>query len=370
MNEVIEIRQIPELNWFHAYGGKFKDAAISTIENENHEFITVGFGQINKNDNNDVFVIKTSSRGDTIWTKYYASNSFEGGKSIISHDDNYLIAGESSHQDDGQGWDINVICIDDIGNELWRRKFKTQDNEIGRKIIEAEEDSFMILGTSSAVQGDEERILVMKIDENGNELWSKIFTGNKYTSGFDIIKTTDQNYMIAGTTMSSTDSSKDIYLLKIDQEGNELWSKTYGEALDDIGKTISKASDQSYIICGESTSSGEMVGAVKVMKIDSNGDVIWSNAFGEQEFVKSSIITTDNTLYIVGSTESIERNMIDVMVLKINSSGEKEWMKTFGGTAYDNGFSIMLATNGNLIVSGTVDVSLLNTQVFITELKP
>lgn len=370
MNEEIKIRQIPEMVWFKTCGGEFRAAALSTIETKNQEFITVGFGMFNKQYKNDLYVIKTSSSGDTIWTKTFPADGNNGGKSIVPYNENYVISGETSRED-GQGWDINIVCIDDNGNELWRKKHENQRSEIGRKIISADENSFIVLASSSNAQdADDESLRLMKIDENGNAMWSKTFKGNNYTSGFDIIKTADQNYMIAGTTMSSGDTSKDIYLLKIDSEGNELWSHTYGGALNDIASSIVEVSDGSYIVCSGSTAEGELYGEVKVMKIDGIGEMTWSNTFEEQGYVSSAVVTVDGSIYIAGTTNSVERNMQDVMVVKINSSGEKEWMRTFGGTAYDNGFSIIQATNGNLIVSGTVDVTLMKTDAFVTEMRP
>jgi len=99
-------------------------------------------------------------------------------------------------------------------------------------------------------------VYLVKTDASGNQLWQNTFggTGNDY--GHSVAKTSDGGYIIAGYTDSFGAGGEDVYLVKTDASGNQLWQNTFGGTGNDYGNSIAETSDGGYIIAGYTYSFG------------------------------------------------------------------------------------------------------------------
>ncbi|RLE39959.1 hypothetical protein DRJ16_07635, partial [Candidatus Woesearchaeota archaeon] len=185
--------------------------------------------------------------------------------------------------------------------------------------------------------------------------WSKIFGGAYSDSGRSVQQTSDGGYIIVGETESFGWWTYNVYLIKTDEKGNEEWSKKFGNAGDDdYGESVQQTDDGGYIIVGSTHSYGTPYD-VYLIKTDENGNIEWSKTFGgsDSDYGESVRQTSDGGYIIAGGTSSFGAGSSDVYLIKTDENGNIEWSKTFGGASWDRGYAIQQTSDGGYIIAGS-----------------
>ncbi|MCH8904949.1 MAG: T9SS type A sorting domain-containing protein [Bacteroidetes bacterium] len=166
--------------------------------------------------------------------------------------------------------------------------------------------------------------------------------------------TSDGGFIIVGTTTSSGEGLTDIYLVKTDSDGNVQWVKTHGGTGKDWGRYVEQTSDGGYIITGFTESFGAGSQDVILLKTDSTGDFMWAKTFGGPNFERGYCVreTPEGDYLIAGFTESFGAGSSDAYVIKCNSVGDSIWTKTFGGITFDQVLYAEFTYDGKYIFSG------------------
>ncbi len=230
-------------------------------------------------------------------------------------------------------------------------------NGSGSSVRQSSEGGFIIAGitfTSGTGQGD---VYLIKTDVSGNEIWEKTFGGSERDGGSSVQQTSDGGFIIAGYTFSYGAGSKDVYLIKTDASGNKIWEKTFGGSSDDCGYSLQQTSDSGFIIVGRTESFGAGQGDVHLIKTDASGNEIWEKTFGGSnvEYGYSVQQTSDGGFIIVGFTWSFGAGNTDIYLIKTDVNGNKIWEKTFGGSGYEFGYSVQQTLDDGFIISGSSD---------------
>ncbi|MHA2101287.1 MAG: hypothetical protein ACW99A_21710, partial [Candidatus Kariarchaeaceae archaeon] len=162
-------------------------------------------------------------------------------------------------------------------------------------------------------------------DNMGNEIWNKTCSNGMANKARSIIHSSDNNYVIAGMTYTSTEW--DLWMIKLDNNGEVLWNTTYGGSDIDEPRSISQTSDRGFIIGGYTESFGVQKKDIWVIKTNPNGEVLWNTTFGsigeDGIYISRSIIQLNNDSYIlVGTTRPSGGNSDDVMVIKFRNPEE------------------------------------------------
>ena len=147
-----------------------------------------------------------------------------------------------------------------------------------------------------------------------------------------------------------------MYLIRTDQNGDTLWTKTYGGEYWDAAYSVQQTSDGGFIIAGETWSYGVNSADVYLVRTDSNGDTLWTRTFGGFSTDKgySMVITNDGGFAITGETSSFGGGggLPDVYLILTNSSGDLLWSKTYDEGEYDKGYSIQQTLDGGFVITG------------------
>jgi len=236
--------------WSKKYGEGYQDFCEKIITSDDGGYIMVGTTYPSDSEPGDIWLVKTDRNGNMQWNKSYGGNKNEWGDDIIEIENGYLVSGITYSYTTYGGWDAWLIKIDKEGNEIWNKTYGWWDFEMNACIIEIE-DGYMIAGYTLSTPTGGGDAYIIKIDERGDEIWSKKYGGKDTDHVSDFVKT-DDGYILAGTTHTYNVGDFDAWLLKVDENGNEIWNKSFGEREREAANSVILDNGY-YIIAGENS---------------------------------------------------------------------------------------------------------------------
>ncbi|MBI5962998.1 MAG: SBBP repeat-containing protein [Chloroflexi bacterium] len=311
-------------------------------------------------------------QAEALGNPHYASGDFLWAKGM-----------GGPNQDEG-----NSITVDSAGNVYTTGDFQnTVDFDPGTGIA----------NLTSAGGAD---IFISKSDSDGNFLWAKNMggvggddgiciavdsNGNIYTIG-DFTGTADFDPN-AGTSSLTSAGGRDIFVSKLDGNGNFVWAKNMGGTYSDVGLDITLDSSGNVYTTGGFVDTADFdpgVGVsnlssagsadIFVSKLDSNGGFVWAKSMGGMGKDDGLEIRLDSNgnIYTIGRFENTadfdpgasafnltSAGLSDSFISKLDHNGNFVWAKSMGGADYDDGYSIALDSNDNIYAmggfSGTAD---------------
>jgi hypothetical protein len=225
---------------------------------------------------------------------------------------------------------------------------------IGHSLIQTSDGGYAITGYTISFGAGGADVYVVKLDARGNLQWTKTIGGKHPDSGYSLIQTSDGGYAIAGITESFGAGGKDVYVVKLDANGNLQWTKTIGGKDFEYGYSLIQTFDGGYAIAGATYTFGAGGWDVYVVKLNANGNLQWTKTIGGKswEAGHSLIQTSDGGYAITGKTESFGAGAVDVYVVKLDAMGNLQWTKTIGGPESEIGFSLTQTSDGGYAIAG------------------
>ena len=292
----------------------------------------------------------------TLWTKTFGGTNIDVGYSVQqTTDSGFIIAGYTRSFGLMSGRNVWLIKTDALGNEQWNNAFGGDNDEEAYSVRSTSDGGYILTGYTKSFGVGENDVLLIKTDSSGNSQWIRTFGGAQDDEGYCLTLDRDGGYVIAGATSSFGAGSRDAYLIKTDQAGNLVWSRTLGGMSSDGARSIQKTSDGGFIITGWTFSYGPgYVGNAWLVKTDSAGYQQWNRSFGGSDVDRGYSVqqTTDGGYILTGYTASYGAGLDDLWLIKTDSSGNLEWDKTFGGSGRDYGHYVQQTIDGGYVVTG------------------
>jgi hypothetical protein len=270
---------------------------------------------------------------DTMWTKTFGdSNLVYWGNFIQQTADSGFIAVGTISTISGE--EIFLMRFDSNGDSLWYKRFDGGNFAYGSSVKQTSDGGFIITGSKRYLPlPGEMDIWLIKTDDIGDTLWTKTFGDNpSWERGYDVQQTTDDGYIIIGGSGDNGNSNYKAFLVKTDSNGDTLWTKTYGHC--GLGASVQQTNDGGYIIA---------TNGPRLLKTDVNGDTLWTKPYGGNAVQQ----TTDGGYIITGLKG------LDAWLIKTNGYGDTLWTKTFGDSLRDIAYSVQQTTDGGYIIAGS-----------------
>ena len=357
-----------QITFQKTYGGINSDRGFSVQQTTDNGYIITGSANYVSSGTSDVYLIKTNVYGDTLWTRIFGGGADDRGESVKqTSDGGYIIAGATGSFGAGLA-DVYLIRTDTNGDTLWTKTFGGIASDEGYDIQQTTDNGFIISGRTSSFGAGQGDVYLIKTDANGNALWSKSFGGIELEWGGQSVKQTlDGGYIIAGSTYSFGAGYDDIYLIRTDMNGDVLWTKTYGGTESDYGISVQQTTDGGFIVVGETYSFFASITNVYLIKTDTNGDILWSKTFiwGSQFYKGNSVQQTSDGGYIMSGTHGGGSTNYGINLIKTNANGDSLWTRKFGITGGSEGNSVQQTNDGGYIITGYIAFVPTNTDVFL-----
>jgi hypothetical protein len=308
--------------WSKVYGGEEDDDAQSLTRYGN-DFVFIGSTESYGNDSLSYYFTKIDTNGSIDWQKSYfrGERDYYYGNDIIADGEDLVIAGTEKHLSFlSSRIDPLLFKINKEGNIVWRSYYHGKDEDHAYAIINAD-DGYLMAGMTETFGHGNFDAYVINLDKNGKRVWYAAYGGKDDEAANDLI-VTDDGYLLVGSTDSFGLNYKDVYVVKIDKNGKVIWEKSYGAKYDDEGFAITKSPDGGYVIVGKAETRRNGTD-LYLFKIDTDGNQKWSRTYGDKgDDAGYDIITVDDGYLIVGEKESVSSRYNDVWVLKVDFDGK------------------------------------------------
>ncbi|MEO0286250.1 MAG: hypothetical protein ABIM31_05520 [candidate division WOR-3 bacterium] len=337
--------------WQRTYGGSDYDYAYSICPASGGGYVVAGYTRSYWGGYPDVYLLKIDEGGNKVWERTYGGSHYDEAYSICpASGGGYVVAGYTSSYE-ADYYDVYLLKIDESGNKVWERTYGGGNWDCAYSICPASGGGYVVAGYTWSYEAG--GVYLLKIDENGNKVWERTYGGSDYDKAYSICPASGGGYVVAGYTGSYV-TGHDVYLLKIDENGNKVWERTYGGSNYDGANSISPAPGGGYVVAGYTYSYGAGESDVYLLKIDESGNKVWERTYGGSNYDEAySICPASGGGYVVaGFTWSYGAGYYDVYLLKIDESGNKVWERTYGGGNWDYAYSICPASGGGYVVAG------------------
>jgi hypothetical protein len=288
------------------------------------------------------------------------ARTYGGGGADEAHsvqqtsDGGYIAVGVTYGFGAGNG-DFFLIKTDANGNLQWAKTYGGTDIEWAFYVQQTSDNGYILAGTTFSFGVGGGDVILIKTDANGNLQWAKTYGGTNYENVFSVQQTSDIGYIAAGYTSSFGAGMHDAFLIKTDAFGNLQWAKTYGGAGDDLAYSFQQTSDGGYIVAGWTNSFGAGDYDLFLIKTDAFGNLQWAKAYGGADADKATSVlqTSDGGYIVAGWTNSFGAGDYDLFLIKTDAFGNLQWAKTYGGAGDEYTWtSLQQTSDGGYIVAG------------------
>ncbi|MFW9967811.1 MAG: PQQ-binding-like beta-propeller repeat protein [Candidatus Thorarchaeota archaeon] len=250
------------------------------------------------------------------------------------------------------GGHLWLVRVDEDGTQLWNRTY-TEDVSSGNSLLECDSGGFAIAGASTYSSPLHQEMLFIRVDAEGNQLWNRTYCGSESSNCFDMIECSDGGFALLG--WEKTGDNFDFILVRIDADGNPLWNQTYGfDGKEYPGfHGLVQCSDSGFALAGN-TWSFNSDSQVYVVRTDSTGNELWNLTLGETGFeTATSIVTVGSEFQVLAQRIDPNQQLSLVWVIRINADGAMVWERTYG-SANRMGIaeSMIECSNGGFALAG------------------
>lgn len=290
-----------------------------------------------------VFGLSLKAQPPVRFLTTFGGNGDDVGYSVkTTLDGNYIVVGSTSSYGNGNT-DVYLVKLDSLGNPLWAKFYGGFGNEVGKSVIQLSDSSYVIAGFTNSYGAGGYDGYIIRVDKFGTLIWQRTFGGLDWDFANDLVAGSDGNIFVVGYTNSFGNGKRDGFLIKYDLAGNLLLQKTYGGVENEELASIINTNDNFLATVGYTESKGEINGDGYFLKLDLNGDTLFTRTFGGPykdyacDLVQKSPIENDSYYLGGAKTYSVNTNTQSYMYLMSNNGtflSEAAYTRNAGNEAY------------------------------------
>lgn len=409
--------QEPALRVRKAIGGSGSDVANSVCPTSDGGCIVAGNSVSSDGDvttdfpgTANVLISKLGAPGQVQWTRTYGGSGVDWADHIQqTPDGGYIFAGATTSMDGdvtgfhgdslNQAFDFWVVKLDSLGDVQWQRCLGGSADELAQQVVLSADGGYFIAGyTSSDLSGEVgankgmSDCWIVKLDSAGDLLWQKTLGGTGIDGAYAIDKTFDGGCIIGGQSFSSDGdvgghfgplSNGDVWLAKLDNQGNITWEQNYGGGGHDAAVAVRQTLDSGFIFAGNTNSQNGQVSGLHldvnpvtgnftedywVVKTNAQGAVQWQRCLGGKgkDIGEDIVLTPDGGFLVTGISFSMDGDVTDhhtssipntvtaeFWLAKLSHSGQLQWSKSLGGSHHDWAAAVAVRADSSYVVAGT-----------------
>lgn len=248
-----------------------------------------------------------------------------------------------------------VAGVGPVEGQTWRRAYGALDIDECHAVRALSADRSIAVGSTGSFGSGSSDIYVVAVDATGAPIWSRTIGGAGVDQSTDAAAVGSEGMIIAGYTNSSGAGGYDGLLVSIDANGEVLWQRTYGGMDWDFIYDVTVLNDGGLLAAGI-TYSEDPAGSAWMLRLSANGDTLWTRTYGGalNHEARSAKPTIDGGYVLAGSMVTTTGDR-DALIIKVDVVGQEEWRMSYGGDSLDIGRDIIQTTDGGYSVVGITE---------------
>jgi hypothetical protein len=357
--------------WMKTYGGDQNDYPFDIQKAADGGFFIVGGTNLRGGPvmRGNSYLLRIDEKGELLWEKVFEKEGYQLAKGISSLEDgNLLISGVTASETNGM--DIFLMQLDQDRNEIWMKTYGGPLDEYckgspladGGYIIRGNIVNPDIIAADSEAAGyggydGQSNIYISRLDEDGNELWTRTYGDGKNIMTTSSIATPEGETVIVAIIFGYPEMDDDVYLLKVDGNGDTVWSRTWEED-NQSGYWITPTLDGGYVLTGSTMPAGkpDAKGDFLLIKIDAEGNETWRSVVGDpnKHEVGTQVIETPSGEYVIAgySMDSLYGTDNDISLAKLDATGRLIRLQTIETNNHNLLRGILQHPDGGYVITG------------------
>jgi hypothetical protein len=306
-------------------------------------------------DREDILVIKRTSTGDIAWARAIGGPGRDFAEAVCaSPDGGIYVAGYTTSAGNGME-DVLVLKLSASGDFSWATTLGGADYDAALDICSASNGGAVLCGLTNSSGAGLSDLYVAKVSNEGAVAWQRTHGGANIERGHSIEALADGGYIVAGGTSSFGAGNVDMYAVRLTSTGQEVWSKAYGRATYDIANSVIAVSDGGFLLTGHGDQEGSELSALTVVRIDNEGAELWTSRFGsgrDLDYGMDAVELDDGGFAIAAVTNEPDPGENDAWLHLLSEDGKSSYQVTFGGSESDWTSRVCLSPDGTVLVVG------------------
>jgi len=269
-------------------------------------------------------------------------------------DTGYIAVGSASNFEGN--CNVYLVKTDKYGNTVWQKNYWGIGEDLGYSVKQTMDGGYIITGAKyevGAVFGD---IYLIRTDNNGDTLWTKTYGHyNDFSWGYSVIENTDGSFIIAGAILDTVLCRRAGYIVKTDANGDTIWTKVYEEYNESYFNDIKKMANGYFLVSGSNQNYAGRDCAY-LLKLKENGDTVWTKTIIDpnSKLFGGMISMYDTSGFIFDGYITYSSWEDDLYLMKTDTNGNLIWFKTYGGVGRQNLARSCQAFDGGIVLTGNV----------------
>ena len=336
------------------------DLSMSVIQTFDDGFAFIGNTLDDSFAYTNLLVAKTDCSGQLEWENEIIVNPASsvivaGPGSIIQNADSSFIICGSTSDTAGANYNMFLMKLTGIGDVAWVKHYGGTAFEDAHEVKETTDGNYIIVGATTSFGAGSYDGYLVKVNADGNTLWTRTYGGTSEDRLFSVDLTEDGGYILGGHTFSyGLGGPDDMYMVKVDSNGQYEWHKTFGTTGDDNGWEVMTTLDGGYAFVGFHEVGSDI--QAYFVKTDASGNVEWDRLYGRNAWNEYffGLKQLPDSSYIVAAQRWVDfTEQLEGWLVKLSKNGDSLWSKTWGNTdVNDYLYDVELTTDGGFVLAG------------------
>ncbi|MDP8238298.1 MAG: fibronectin type III domain-containing protein [Candidatus Hatepunaea meridiana] len=343
--------------WNQVFGGALDEEGHKVRQTPDGGFIVVGSTKSFGAGDSDVWLIKTDANGNEQWNKTFGGLYYDYGSDVrCTTDGGYIIVGYTASFGEGD-YDVWLIKVDASGDEEWNQTIGGSDRDKGYGVHPDQIGGYIVVGSTRSYGVGDYDTWIIRTDHLGHKQEDRTIGEGGREEVFCIEPSLESGFDVVGSTQSFGSGFSNACLFRIDNFGRPVWRRYFGLSNFGKGLGVNSAHTGGTIITGYIVADDRSDYDLWFIRVDYSGQEVWNKTFGGDGNEKgySCHKTEDGGYVVIGLTDSFGKGDMDAWLIKTDGEGNELWNMTLGGTARDEGFASQPTTDGGYIITGSTE---------------
>jgi hypothetical protein len=341
--------------WERTYGGTANETLLSMLGAANGGYLLVG-ASMGNGTGVEVYLVSTDSNGTAIHEERVPFGPGSPAMADRTLDSGVVVAGGTGDAASLSG-DVALLRLAPDGRLLWTRSYSIGSGRDSGDAVRQEADgAYFVAGTTDISTGGSPGLLLLKVGQDGGQIWRQVLTfGASTLIVRDLLAAPDGGYLVIGSTDADHPGSSDILLVKVSSAGTREWERTYAFGAEAAhGESLAASPDGGWLLLGNADGTGTVPGSAVLVKVDTAGNEQWRKrivAGGSRTWGEALAPAGTGGYAVAGAVAAPEGTRS--YAARLDRSGVEVWNRSFAiGNGPSRALAVTAPSQDRLVVGG------------------